>query len=164
MHLTSIQTEKKRKKKEKISNKKYLSWKYFAIDFVVAVRHRQLYSSTHIHISDHYVFVLRRDKTCFPPAQHRRVESLWFFLKLFYETDTKPRNPFILPTTVFVFFFAGKKINLSTMYFESEFKYAVIIDLVTTSWSYQNFSNADAIDRQEIIGEWKILIIFSFFF
>lgn len=52
------------------------------------------------------------------------------------------------------------------MYFESEFKYAVIIDLVTTSWSYQNFSNADAIDRQEIIGEWKILINFFclFFF
>lgn len=50
------------------------------------------------------------------------------------------------------------------MYFESEFKYAVIIDLVTTSWSYQNFSNADAIDRQEIIGEWKILIIFFFLF
>lgn len=49
------------------------------------------------------------------------------------------------------------------MYFESEFKYAVIIDLVTTSWSYQNFSNADAIDRQEIIGEWKILINFFLF-
>lgn len=48
------------------------------------------------------------------------------------------------------------------MYFESEFKYAVIIDMVTTSWSYQNFSNADAIDRQEIIGEWKNFINFFY--
>lgn len=52
------------------------------------------------------------------------------------------------------------------MYFESEFKYAVIIDFVTTSWSTQNFSNADAIDRQEIIGEWKKCLNFflQFFF
>lgn len=39
------------------------------------------------------------------------------------------------------------------MYFESEFKYAICTDLLTTSWSHHNLSNADEIDRQEIIGE-----------
>lgn len=139
---------------------------FFAIDFVVADwRHRQLYSSTHIHQSHHFVFVLRQDKTCFPRTQQRTVESLWFFLEIILRNRNQG-TPFLLATTVFVFFCRRKKINLSTMYFESEFKYAVIIDLVTTSWSYQNFSNADAIDRQEIIGEWKILINFFclFFF
>lgn len=38
------------------------------------------------------------------------------------------------------------------MYFESEFKYAICIDLVTTLWNHTNLTNADEIDRQEIIG------------
>lgn len=38
------------------------------------------------------------------------------------------------------------------MYFEGEYKYAICMDLVTTCWDHRNFSNADAIDRQEIIG------------
>lgn len=41
------------------------------------------------------------------------------------------------------------------MYFEGHFQYAICIDLVTTCWDHRNFSQADAIDRQEIIGKWK---------
>lgn len=41
------------------------------------------------------------------------------------------------------------------MYFQGQFQYAICIDLVTTSWDHRNFSQADAIDRQEIIGKCK---------
>lgn len=44
------------------------------------------------------------------------------------------------------------------MYFQGEFKYAICIDLVTTCWDHRNFSQADAIERQEIIGKFKPII------
>ncbi|XP_031636302.1 ERI1 exoribonuclease 2-like [Contarinia nasturtii] len=37
------------------------------------------------------------------------------------------------------------------MYFQGQFQYAICIDFVTTCWDHRNFSQADAIDRQEII-------------
>lgn len=39
------------------------------------------------------------------------------------------------------------------MYFECDYKYAICIDFVTTCWDTQDLMNADAIDRQEIIGK-----------
>lgn len=43
------------------------------------------------------------------------------------------------------------------LYFEGQYQYAICIDLVTTCWDYRNFSQADAVDRQEIIGELNFL-------
>lgn len=39
------------------------------------------------------------------------------------------------------------------MYFDCDYKYAICMDLVATCWDTQNLMNADAIDRQEIIGK-----------
>lgn len=47
-----------------------------------------------------------------------------------------------------------KKIKtFKMMYFGCDYKYAICIDMVTTCWDTQNLMNADAIDRQEIIGK-----------
>lgn len=48
------------------------------------------------------------------------------------------------------------------MYFEGQYQYAICIDLVTTCWDHRNFSQADAIDRQEIIGTWYVILFFLF--
>lgn len=42
-------------------------------------------------------------------------------------------------------------------YVENRYKYAICINLTTTCWDYRNFSQADAVDRQEIIGKWLFL-------
>lgn len=48
------------------------------------------------------------------------------------------------------------------MYFQGQFQYAICIDLVTTCWDHTNFSSADAIDRQEIIGKHQLSTWFFF--
>lgn len=39
------------------------------------------------------------------------------------------------------------------LYFTGHYQYAICIDLVTTCWDKRNFSQADAVDQQEIIGK-----------
>lgn len=47
------------------------------------------------------------------------------------------------------------------LHFEGHYQYAICIDLVTTCWEHRNLSQTDAVDRQEIIGKLKSLIIRS---
>lgn len=48
-------------------------------------------------------------------------------------------------------------------YVENRYKYAICINLTTTCWDYRNFSQADAVDRQEIIGKWLFMLGFCHF-
>lgn len=47
-------------------------------------------------------------------------------------------------------------------YVENRYKYAICINLTTTCWDYRNFSQADAVDRQEIIGRFCFLLFLFF--
>lgn len=38
------------------------------------------------------------------------------------------------------------------LFFNGHYQYAICIDMVTTCWDKKNYSQADEVDRQEIIG------------